>query len=92
MNSLFFLPPAVEILFQSMKPLGRGESKGLEYNVQFSMLKRLRGRDRGEKTQRRRHRGEIEEKRQRGESDGKRQGEETEEISYFYSSVLAALL
>jgi hypothetical protein len=29
-NSRFFLPPTVEIQFQSPKPLGRGESKSLE--------------------------------------------------------------
>ncbi len=50
-NSRFFLAPTVDIRFQSPQPLSRGESKGLGYDVQFSMLERQRGEDTQEKTQ-----------------------------------------
>jgi hypothetical protein len=38
-NSRFFLPPTLEARFQRQKMFDWGKSKGLEYDVQYRMLK-----------------------------------------------------
>ncbi len=65
-----FPPPTVETRFQSPKPLGRGKCKGLERDVQFSMLKRQIGTNTREETQERDIGEETEGKRQRGRTQG----------------------